>query len=159
MTHEPKPRSLQQLSDDLRRVRSQAVSQPVEHNSTRAGLKLVDKVVEPITDGPAEDEFLRRGPSRLRRSIVSLLFGWWTRRRLERQEHYRDTRVLINRLGSALAALQVERAQFKLVARQIAQAQQSAEVRLKTLQTNHDVLRDTLNAQAEAIEDLQKKVK
>ena len=152
MTQEPKPRSLQRLSDDL------AARTPVlHHTSTRTGLKVVDSRVDldkgqPITDGPAEDEFLRRG---WRERLSNFAFGWWRRRRAARQEHERDTRMMLHRMGSLMQALQVERQQFKLIAQQIAGAQARAEVRLKTLQQNHDVLRDALNAHADEITKLQ----
>lgn len=165
MTKESKPRSLQQLADDLKRVRSQAVDKTLQHASTRAGLKLVDKVVEPICDGASEDEYLTSGPGRLRR----FLFGWfenWRQRRRERAEMEREFRLLNYRLKTLLAEAGEMKKQIALGARVIAQQEQRAQVRLTQAEKNHEVMRDTLNAhadvidaQSKAITELQNKVK
>lgn len=149
MTQESNPRSLQQLANDLKRVRSQAA--PSEHTSTRAGLKLVDKVVEPICDGASEDEYLTSGPGRLRR----FLFGWieqWRQRRRERAEFERQMRLLGYQLKTLLGEAKQMREQIALGARVFAQQEQRAQVRLKQLEANHGVLRDTLNAHADVID-------
>lgn len=165
MTQESNPRSLQQLADDLKRVRSQAVEETLQHATTRAGLKIVDKIVEPICDGASEDEYLTNGPGRLRR----FLFGWIERlrqRRRERAEAEREFRLLNYRLKTLLDQASEMKQQISLGARVIAQQEQRAQVRLKQLENNHAVLRDTLNAhadvidaQSKAITELQNKVK
>lgn len=154
MTKEPKSRSLQDLADDLKRVRSQAVESTLQHATKRAGLKLVDKIVEPqepICDGANEDEFLRRGPG----SIRTFLFGWiarWRQRRRERAEFERQMRLLGYQLKTLLGEAKQMKEQIALGARVIAQQEQRAQVRLAQLERNHEVVRDTLNAQADVID-------
>lgn len=151
MTQEPKSRSLQDLANDLKRVRSQAVESTLQHASKRAGLKLVDKMIEPICDGASEDEFLRRGPG----SIRTFLFGWierWRQRRRERAEFERTMRLLGYQLKTLLGEAKQMKEQIALGARVIAQQEQRAQVRLAQLERNHEVVRDTLNAQADVID-------
>lgn len=148
-------KNLQDLANDLKRVRASAPE--ALHNSTRSGLKLVDKRVpldppqEPITDGPSEDEHLSSGPGRLRR----FLLGWLDRfqqRRRERAEMEREFRMLNYRLKTLLDQAKAMKDAIALGARVIAQQEQRAQVRLANVEKNHAVVVDTLNAHADVID-------
>lgn len=153
-----KTRSLQDLADDLKRVRADSNV----HASTRNGLKLIDKRVEPITDGPSEDEFLRRGPNRFQRSLVTWLFGWflaWRQRRRDEAQVRREMVVLHARMKTLLDKAENMRQTMIAAARSIAQQEARAQVRLAQLEKNQVEHISAINAQAEAIETLQNKVK
>lgn len=122
----------------------------LKHTSTRSGLKKVDAVVDLDKGEPPAERF--ELPLPRRRRLFYSLFGWWIRRR----EQEAENRRLFYRLGSTIAVLEASIKQFKLVADQMMKAQARAEVRLAQLAKNHDVLRDVLNAQGEAVENLQK---
>ncbi len=119
----------------------------LKHVSGRSGLKKVDAVVD-LDKGEPPLSFTVAEP----RGIL----GWWTRRKARKALREAEARHLFYRLGSTIAMLEASIKQFKLVADQMMKAQARAEVRLAQLAKNHDVLRDALNAQGEAVENLQK---
>lgn len=112
------------------------------HVTTREGLAKKDLPLPRIVPRRRPDLF-----ARLRR--------WWR----ERQEFKREQRLILYRLKTLLEQAEAFRLTIQMEGKRIAASEQRAQIRLQTLQKNHEVLRDALNAQGEALEQLQQKVK
>jgi chromosome segregation ATPase len=114
----------------------------MDHTTKRTGLALVDRALPVPAPAP-------------QRTLLQRAWGFATdwlrdRRRLEKEmlETNRRLKTLLEKADSMIAAIQME-------GQRLAASEQRAQLRLQQLQSNHDTLRDTLNAHADEIEKLQ----